>query len=264
MGSPCESCHAGCCRSFAAPISGADIIKIEQSYELSFWDFACRWADPQGTIAKNVAPHFRFDDDPDTPFVICLAHETSQQFPGTTKCGFLIEGDTDTDQSFGKAHCQVYENRPMTCRNFPMKLNNSGDLAILYDVPKPGRDGGHRAYDLCPEPLQPSDFDPIQSVQELVISKYEMQFFQQVADIWNRQPGEWKMFPEFLHFVYAERIGVSETRAAAITEPAAPELDMTETDESEPVIPETTENEPVILSFPEPAKQTDLHQKRAA
>ncbi len=147
-----------------------------------------------------------------------------------------------------------------------MKLNNTGDLAILYDVPKPGRDGGHRAYDLCPEPLQPSDFDPIQSVQELVISKYEMQFFQQVADIWNRQPGEWKMFPEFLHFVYAERIGVSETRAVAVAEPAAPVLepDMTETGGPESVTPETTEYEPIILSFPDPAKETDSQQKRAA
>lgn len=264
MGSPCESCHAGCCRSFAAPISGADIIKIEQSYDLSFWDFACRWADPQGTIAKNVAPHFHFSDDLDTPFVICLAHETSQQFPGTTKCGFLVEGEADASHEIGKAHCRVYENRPMTCRNFPMKLNETGDLAILYDVPKPGRDGGHRAYDLCPEPLQPSDFDPIQSVQELVISKYEMQFFQQVADIWNRTPGEWKIFPDFLHLVYAERIGVSETRSTTIAMPAE-----TEPVASEPATPELVQleipkDEPVILSFPGPSREADFETKRAA
>ena len=64
--SPCEDCHAGCCRSFAVPVSGADIMRIENGLGLSFWDFVCRWEDPDGRIALNYAPHFFFEDEPET------------------------------------------------------------------------------------------------------------------------------------------------------------------------------------------------------
>ena len=93
--SPCESCHAGCCRSFAIPLSGADIIRLENGLGLTFWDFACRWADPEGIIAQNYAPHFFFEDEPQTPFVITLIHDESIYFPATTRCRYLVEGQPD-------------------------------------------------------------------------------------------------------------------------------------------------------------------------
>ncbi len=84
-------CHAGCCRSFAVPVTGADILRIQREQQLSFWDFVCRWEDPESKIARNYAPHFHFADEPDTPFVVCLTHTASQSFPETSKCGFLVE-----------------------------------------------------------------------------------------------------------------------------------------------------------------------------
>ena len=59
---PCQSCHAGCCRSFAVPITGADIVTIERRFGHSFWDFVCRWVDPEGKIARGRVPHFYFAD----------------------------------------------------------------------------------------------------------------------------------------------------------------------------------------------------------
>ena len=64
--SPCEDCHAGCCRSFAVLVSDADIMRIELGQGLSFGDFVCRWEDPGGRIALNYAPHFFFEDEPET------------------------------------------------------------------------------------------------------------------------------------------------------------------------------------------------------
>ena len=202
----CAGCHAGCCRSFAVPVTGADILKVMARQSLSFWDFVCRWADPQGLIARNHAPHFHFRDDPQTPYVICLLQNSSQQFAGSDKCRFLEEQPATAEQPQGTAHCGIYENRPGACRAFPVQLNATSDLAVIYDVPKSGRPDAGPAYQLCPRPWTPDDIDPIQHIQDLVVARYEMNFFHVLAQSWNQQPGSWKLFPDFLQLVYAQRI----------------------------------------------------------
>lgn len=202
----CAACHAGCCRSFAVPVTGADILRIMARRGIDFWDFVCRWSDPQGLIAQNHAPHFHFNDDRRTPYVICLIPEESRQFPGTTKCLFLKEGTSTPDAPLGVSSCGAYDHRPAACRAFPAKLNQTGELAVLYDVPDRGRDGDHPAYGLCPRQWTPEDLDPVQQVQDLVVAKYEMNFFHQLAASWNERPGDWRRFPEFLQLVYAARL----------------------------------------------------------
>src|SRR5690349_20889324 len=107
----CESCHAGCCRSFAVPVTGADILRIERELGLNFWDFACRWADPNNRIAKSLAPHFHFADEPATPFTVCLRHEVSAIFAGATKCRFLMKCPPDAEHPLGLARCSIYNSR---------------------------------------------------------------------------------------------------------------------------------------------------------
>jgi len=206
----CDSCHAGCCRSFAVPISGADILRLQNERNLSFWDFICRWADPEGDIARNHAPQFRFSDEPQTPFVICLNHAESESFPGTTKCQFLMECLPDEEHPLGQGRCMVHDVRPSTCRAFPTKLSDGGDLAIIYDVPERGRAEDNPIYSLCPRQWTVDDVDPIGTVQDLVVAKYEMTFFSQLADIWNANPRPWTLFPEFLKVVYGSRISREE------------------------------------------------------
>lgn len=205
--SPCAGCHAGCCRSFAVPLTGADILRIEQELGLSFWDFACRWEDRDGRISGGQTPHFQFADEPATPFAICLMQDGSRNFPATTKCRFLVEDSPTTEHPLGTARCGVYEHRPGACRVFPTRFNATGTLAVLHDVQERGRSESEGdLYRLCPRPWELADIDPLRAPQDLVLLRYEMQFFAEVAALWNRNPGDWGNFPEFLRLVYANRV----------------------------------------------------------
>ena len=208
--SQCATCHAGCCRSFAVPVSGADILRIQKQQNLSFWDFVCRWADSKGEIALNHAPQFYFNDEPQTPFVICLRHEASAQFPGTARCQFLQEGAPTAENPLGISKCGIYADRPAACRAFPARMNSTGELAIVYDIPRFGRKEEIPSYRLCGRAWRPQDLDPIQHVQDLVVAQFEMNFFHRLAAAWNRRPGVWSDFPQFLEFVYAERVQADE------------------------------------------------------
>jgi len=187
-------------------VTGADVIRIETDLGLPFGEFICRWADSEGRIARNHAPHFHFDDEPDTPFVICLLHQPSRFLTGSDKCRFLTECEPDADHPLGQARCGIYQSRPVACRVFPTRFNDTGELAVIEDVPQNGRAEGNPAYDLCPRPWEPADLEPIDTVQQLVITRYEMHYFRQLADVWNRSPGPWQDFPEFLHAVYSRRV----------------------------------------------------------
>ena len=204
--SVCEGCSAGCCRAFAVPITGADILRIMSVQALSFWDFVCRWADPKGIIARNHAPQFRFSDEPDMPYVICLSHSESELFPHATKCQFLEECPPSREAPRGEGRCGIYDTRPGACRAFPVRLAPQQGLAILYEVPANGRAGNDPAYQLCPRPWSTSDVDPITHLQDLVVARYEMEVFHLLAQAWNRTPGAWKDFPAFLEQVYSRRV----------------------------------------------------------
>lgn len=208
--SQCESCHSGCCRSFAVPITGADILKVERDQGIGFWDFVCRWADPQGEIAQRYAPHFHFADEPETPWVIGLKHVPSAIDSRTTKCQFLVEEPASAEYPLGRGTCGIYESRPQTCRAFPSKLNDSSELAIICKVPEHVRDDEADLYKLCPRPWEPSDFDPVSTIQDLVVCQHEMKFFRSLATLWNQNLGEWELFPEFLRIVYTNRIRPAE------------------------------------------------------
>lgn len=205
--SPCHGCHAGCCRAFAVPLTGADVLRIERRLGLNFWEFACRWEDRDHAISHGVVPQFFFDDSPGVPFVISLMHVDSQTFPGTTKCRFLTERPRTPEHPLGQAECSIHGQHPMACRVFPTRLSDSGQLAVLYDVPEQSqRDPDHEAYRLCPRPWQPDDVDPVDGIGNLVLMNFELQFFHQVANSWNRSPQAWDIFPEFLRMVYENRV----------------------------------------------------------
>lgn len=212
----CQSCHAGCCRAYAVPITGADVLRLERATGLNFWGIACRWEDPDGIISGEYVPNLYFDDEPLTPFTLCLLHEPSLIAPETTKCRFLHETPPDDQSPVGGAHCLTYGNRPSACRVFPFKLQTNSPLAVLSEVPAHGRpDDGHALYSLCPRPWQPTDADPISAPQDLAVAEYEAAFFRQVAALWNETPGSWLKFPEFLHLVYENRVVRPATDASA-------------------------------------------------
>ncbi|MEM1061699.1 MAG: YkgJ family cysteine cluster protein, partial [Planctomycetota bacterium] len=170
------------------------------------WSFACRWADPSGTIAGRYAPHFHFSDEPQTPFAICLRHVASEQHPGTERCVFLAETAPDADAPLGRGGCGVYDHRPSACRCFPTKFDTGGDLTVLYDIPARGRDGDHPVHTLCPREWTVDDVDPIQAPADLAVARYEMDFFRSIAGVWNRTPRAFDLFPDFVRLVYSRRV----------------------------------------------------------
>lgn len=222
----CEGCHAGCCRSFAVPLTGADIIRIERDQQLTFWDFVVRWADEHGAIARNYAPHFRFRDEPHTDFVIALMQTESASMPGSSKCQFLAETPPTPETPLGTASCGIYGARPSACRAFPTKLNSTSEVALVHDVPERGRPGDHPAYSLCPRPWEPSDVDPINALGDLVVARFEMTFFHKVAAVWNRELRDWAIFPSFLREVYANRVlRESQVTGAVVEDRDEPSVD---------------------------------------
>lgn len=225
----CQTCHAGCCRALAVPVTGADILRIERARGLDFWEFVCRWEDADGQIAKDQAPHFHFSDEPETPFTICLRQVPSVFLRRTDKCRFLVECLPDDEHPLGVARCGIYAERPAACRTFPTKLSQTAELAILCDVPERGREGDEPAYSLCPRRWETSDVDPLDAVHDLVTARYEMAFFGRLADMWNRSPRSWAVFPEFLRQVYAKRVirepandGAADEKAEVIRLPTPP------------------------------------------
>ncbi len=221
---PCHGCHAGCCRAFAVPITGADVLRIERRLGLNFWDFACRWEDRDDSISHGVVPHFYFEDAPGVPFVISLLHVDSAVFPGTTKCRFLTEQPRTPEHPLGTAHCSIHGQHPMACRVFPTRLSDSGQLAVLYDVPERShRQPDNDAYKLCPRPWDPDDVDPVDGVENLVVMNFELQFFHQVATAWNRSPQSWLVFPDFLRMIYENRV-IKPAEVTEAVEEATPTI----------------------------------------
>jgi Fe-S-cluster containining protein len=202
----CDTCHAGCCRTFAVPVTGADIITIQRKLGLPFEEFVRRMPDPNGRISGGAVPHFSFEDSPDIPYIICLNHQPSPYHANSTKCRFLVECAPDEQFPLGRARCGIYGVRPSACRVFPTKFNATHDLVVVCDIPGRFRENPNPAYTLCPRPWEPADVDPIQSAQDLAVVKYELAFFRQVADVWNRSPGSWAAFPQFLEIVYSKRV----------------------------------------------------------
>lgn len=205
-------------------MTGADVIRIERA-GFDFWQFACRWEDPEGQIAGRYAPHIRFADEPETPFVLCLMQRPSEQFPGTGRCGFLREETTDAGGKVIRPGCSIYESRPAACRAFPMKFDRSRELVELHEVFDPPKAVQSEAYKLCPRAWTADDVDGVEAAQTLAAAEYEASFFNKVVSLWNTRPGEWTTFPTFLRIIYSSRVKVEESSQEDRDQPVTYSID---------------------------------------
>jgi Fe-S-cluster containining protein len=199
--SPCTGCHAGCCRGSALPLTGRDIFRIVTELRVPFSRFVRRWADPSCVLARGIAPHFFFDDDRQTPYVIGLRHTESRMFPGTRKCVFLEESPADGNASRPTGRCSIYERRPVGCRVFPSRLDEAGAWGTRAP-PEPADERLHEAYRLCSRTWSVFDFDLEGALNDLRACRSEMELFHAIAHCWNAQPGPWPFFPDFLELIY--------------------------------------------------------------
>ena len=200
--SPCSGCHAGCCRAYAVPLTGRDIFRIVTQKQVPFWRFVCRWADPSGRISRDIAPHFFFADDRQTPYVIALLQTESRVFPGTRRCVFLNESGPAGNAGGTTGRCAIYDNRPVACRVFPARLDEVGALAV-HAVPEPTGESAHPAYKLCSRPWSVEDLNRDEALKSLKECGREMELFHAVARRWNDDPGPWPLFPDYLEMIYA-------------------------------------------------------------
>ncbi len=201
MPSPCSGCHAGCCRGAALPLTGRDIFRIVTDLKVPFWKFVCRWADPLCSLARGIAPHFFFDDDRQTPYVIGLRQTESRVFPGTQKCVFLDESAPDANAPRLTGRCSIYEHRPVGCRIYPSRLDEAGAWGTRV-IPEPASERVHEVYRPCPRPWSVFDFDLEGALHHLRACRTEMELFHAIAHCWNTQPGPWPFFPDFLEIIY--------------------------------------------------------------
>lgn len=198
---PCTDCHAGCCRAFAVPLTGADVVRIIRDRKLSFRDFVCRWADPEGLISRKIAPQFSFDDEPETPFVIGLRQNESALWPDTRKCLFLSERLPESSGSAGSSICSIYESRPAACRVFPFRFEPSGRVGIQPSLTTPRAPVTPTT--LCPSEWNISDVQRLQAEFDLEDCLRQMELFHLIARKWNIVPGPWSLFPDFIDDIYS-------------------------------------------------------------
>jgi len=204
---PCVGCQAGCCRAFAVPLTGTDVIRIMREQGHSFGEFVCRWADREGLISRQIAPQFLFEDDPETPYVIGLLQNESTALPGSAKCRFLVELPAESEPALFPSVCSIYASRPAACRVFPFRFEPSGQVGVQPDVTA----GDRKQLPLCPSRWIVTEAQRSKAETDLTDCLQQMELFRLVAERWNAAPGPWPLFPAFLIDLYSRLLATAAT-----------------------------------------------------
>ena len=172
-------------RLLSGSCSPVDTVRIARDQQLDFWDFVVRWADETGSISRGQVPHFYFDDEPQTPFVIGLMHTASEVYPGTTHCRLLQESIREDGSIIG--HCGIYESRPLACRIFPAVILPTGDIGVV-EIPESCATTPE-AHRLCPVPWSVEDLATDEARSQIDECRGELELMSVLAERWNRDPG---------------------------------------------------------------------------
>lgn len=208
----CSSCHAGCCRRFHVPLTGYDILKIKQDLNLEYLDFLqlIPVSDEYLPIDSKTRAIFKFNNiGANNNYVLYLRSINSRLIHNSDKCIFLQEWNGEDFALPGfrgiKARCGIYNSRPLACTIYPAKLHEN-ELIGVVKVPNP--EELNPAYHLCPADINGSDFseDSNEIMKNLVLYKYEKNYFKFLAETWNQGEGDFGEFFEFLKAAYEKRI----------------------------------------------------------
>ena len=211
----CSSCHAGCCRRFRIPLTGYDILKIRKTIGLNYLEFIQLLPVNEEDIEKKSksSPVFKFINiGEDRYYSLFLERTLSKYFPDSLKCMFLQEWNGEDfllpDYVGVKARCGIYNNRPLACSMYPAKWDDNGLTAIAKDPGKHLPEANNPAYYLCPVDLSQSDFmdNSDEIIKDLVLFRYEMDYYKAFADYWNQQEGDFGEFFPILEKMYQNRI----------------------------------------------------------
>ncbi|EKE04582.1 MAG: hypothetical protein ACD_20C00046G0003 [uncultured bacterium] len=212
----CNDCHAGCCRKYNTHLTGYDILKIKKNLGMDYLYFLQLAPIKEENVEKTLkhTALFRFTNLGDGYFAFYMKRVKSRYFPDSHKCIFLQEWDGDdfllpVDKVISR--CGIYGIRPITCAIYPTKLHDDGLIGIAGN-PDNDNASGNAAYDLCPRPLIEEDFAGCSGddVQNLVLYKYEMNYFKSLSEVWNAEPGDFAKFIAYLEAAYKNRILFNE------------------------------------------------------
>lgn len=220
MAGICDTCHAGCCRTYNVFITAHDALTIAQDLALPVAEFVTFLAADEQQARQFPADHqspmiFSDPGKENARFFLMLKKVESGLIPGTLKCFFLQEwkrqdpianrGDHPGARIAGR--CGVYGSRPLLCRTFPSTLHENGAVGFI-STPQPTEvEKTNEIYKLCPEKWTPQAFssDPTKVLHTLVLSRYETDFQNRAVAEWNAKPGLMKDFFPYMLAAYGNR-----------------------------------------------------------
>ena len=208
----CGECTCGCCRKFAIPITGYDILKISKNLKININSFIEIDPVPEERIEdeSSIVGLFKFAESASDGFYkFCMKKVESSLVPGVFKCIFLQEWYNNPDNPSVEnivARCGIYGNRPTICAAFPATVDKSGYFAVI--VSKKITEEDNILYKLCPREIVREDFPQNSEsiLRTVLMNKYEQDFFKTIAVIWNENPKPLNLFIPFLENWYAERV----------------------------------------------------------
>lgn len=211
----CETCHAGCCRNFAIGLTGYDILNIHTTLKVDYSSFIQIIPVQNEEDIKYQAKYaalFRFSDcETGIYYRFSMRMSKSPIITDTIKCIFLMEWlneplNPSNDKINSK--CGIYNCRPLICSTFPSKFDMTGKQGIIFNVNSSNLNQGNPIYNQCPRKITEQDIadSKDQIMKNLIMRKYEGDYFQNLSDYWNQKPGTIKEFFAFIKNVYQNRI----------------------------------------------------------
>ena len=218
MPGPCDSCHAGCCRSYHLFIHGFDALRLSQHLALPVGEFATLISFPESLAPQYQSEYvpLRFTDrEPGIRFLLGLKRLESPLFPGSHRCLFLLEWSREHPATGRENHpgrdtvgrCGVYGSRPLVCQIYPTALHDTRPLAVI-NTPQPiaGKEL-HPVHALCGDDWTPQNFgsSPDETLHRLAIQKIERDFYNRLSEEINARGLETGEFIPFLTEAYGQR-----------------------------------------------------------
>jgi len=216
----CDTCHAGCCRSYNICITVTDVLRVARDLHLApaeFTEFkAVQASDAADFERQTEAIHFSDPGAEKTRFFLTLRRVPSVVGPGSVRCIFLHEWERTRPVAERRAHpgarviarCSIYPSRPLMCRLYPSTTDAASLLAYLRKPPTSSLSGTHPFYEVCPEdwsaPDFASDFDEV--LQNHARDKYEWAFQKLAISKWNKAPGLQADFFPLMEKAYQARL----------------------------------------------------------
>ena len=212
----CNSCQGGCCRNFTVSLTGYDILNISKTLRVHPASFINIIEVEAGADIEYKSKHtalFRFSDyDKDKYYIFGIRMVESKLALGTAKCQFLVEWNLDEHNPSVDgiiARCGIYNCRPLLCAAFPTKFDETEKQGIMVNTSLFGQNFEHPIYKTCSRTLSQEDIsNPDEIMKILVLRKYELDYFKNLAIKWDENPGTLMEFFDFMTKAYQNRVTI--------------------------------------------------------